>query len=247
MNIKNWMTRVMTHMLAKSGGTMTGQLQTSFKNAVAGGSYGSSQSTVEGLVDEVRFSSGCSGSASIGTAYTKDNVTIATGWYNFLWIPHRSGGANGNASGDNCNYGNLFLFGMNNKNGKFVVRVSSASIQEVSRIITTIECKDYVVEQGTNYRKWNSGIAECWIRTSKNVALNNAYGSLYQGTWSWTFPITFTEAPTVVCSQFQWGTGASWGTAPSASATTASLRGIDVLSRASGACEISAYAIGKWK
>ena len=122
-----------------SGGTMTGQLLTSYKTSVAMGSYGSAQTTVPNLVDEVRFSSGCCGSASIGTAYTANNVTIATGWYNFMYMPHRSGGVNGSASGDNCNYGNLFLFGMNNTNGRFIVRVSSGSIAEVAQLYTSIE------------------------------------------------------------------------------------------------------------
>lgn len=127
------------NIIGSNGGTMTGQLLTSFKTSVAMGSYGSAQTTVGGLVDEVRMSSGCSGSASIGTAYTANGVTIKTGWYNFMYMPHRSGGLNGNASGDNCNYGNLFLFGMNNTNGRFIVRIASGSIQEVSRLITSVD------------------------------------------------------------------------------------------------------------
>lgn len=106
---------------------------------------------------------------------------------------------------------------------------------------------DFVVEQGEGYRKWNSGVAECWIRTKVNVALNNAYGSLYQGTWNWNFPITFTIAPAVICSQFKHGAGASWGTVVGQFPTYAVLRGIDVFSRASGQCEITAYAVGTWK
>lgn len=170
--------------------TPSGQVRTSFKSSVAMGSYGSSQTTVPNLVEEVRFSSGCSGSASIGTAYTKSGVTIATGWYNFMYMPHRSGGVNGSASGDNCNYGNLFLFGMNNTNGRFVVRVSSSSITEVVKLLTTKETTDYVVEQGTNYRKWNSGLAECW-----GTATNGSGGSC-----SVTFPLTFTATPVCVAS-----------------------------------------------
>lgn len=118
---------------------LKGQAKTSFKSSIAMGSYGSSQTTVPNLVEEVRFSSGCCGSVNIGTAYTANNVTIATGWYNFMYMPHRSGGVNGSASGDNCNYGNLFLFGMNNTNGRFIVRVSSGAIAEVAQIYTSIE------------------------------------------------------------------------------------------------------------
>ena len=118
---------------------LVGQAKTSFKSSIAMGSYGSAQTTVPNFIDEVRMSSGCAGSVSIGTAYTKNGVTINAGWYNFLYIPHRSGGVNGSASGDNCNYGNCFLFGMNNTYGRFIVRVSSGSIAEVAQIYTSIE------------------------------------------------------------------------------------------------------------
>lgn len=129
--------------------------------------------------------------------------------------------------------------------------ITKADLENVLNEVLPSTSVDYIVEQGTSgdssYRKWNSGIAECWIRTTQNVALNNAYGSMYQGTWSWTFPLTFTTAPTVTCSELRWGTGASWGTIAAATTTSATLRGIDVTSRASGSCAISAYAIGKWK
>jgi hypothetical protein len=63
---------------------------------------------------------------------------------------------------------------------------------------------DKVIEEGSNsngsYRKWESGILECWISTSQNVALNSAYGALYTGQWIWTFPVPFISAPTVTCS-----------------------------------------------
>lgn len=102
--------------LKLAGGTMTGQLKTSFNSAVAMGTYGSSSTTVPNLCSELRYSSGAAGSANITTAYTLNGITIPTGWYNFLWIPHRSGGVNGAASGDNCNYGTLLLTGMTTSN-----------------------------------------------------------------------------------------------------------------------------------
>jgi hypothetical protein len=45
--------------------------------------------------------------------------------------------------------------------------------------------KDHITEQGTTgiwtYRKWSSGIAECWgIHTQTNVAINAPWGSLYE-------------------------------------------------------------------
>ena len=91
---------------------LKGQAKTSFKSSIAMGSYQAVATTVDGLANEVRFSSGCAGSANITTAYTKDNITVSARWYNFFYIPHRSGGVNGSASGDNCNYGHLMLLGM---------------------------------------------------------------------------------------------------------------------------------------
>ena len=113
--------------------------------------------------------------------------------------------------------------------------------------INETNMNDFVIEQGNGYRKWNSGIAECWVHTAQNVALNNAYGSLYQGTWTWKFPITFNANPAVTCSHFKWGTGGSWGTIGGVSTTAATLRGFDTYSRATGTCDIAAYAIGRWK
>lgn len=62
---------------------------------------------------------------------------------------------------------------------------------------------DYVVEQGTSgiwtYRKWNSGIAECWgLYTTGSVAISRAFGNIYthqnqiDGV---AYPFTFTSAP----------------------------------------------------
>ena len=43
---------------------------------------------------------------------------------------------------------------------------------------------DYIVEQGTSgiwtYRKWNSGIAECWGYTSSTLSFTTASGGTYQ-------------------------------------------------------------------
>ena len=110
---------------------------------------------------------------------------------------------------------------------------------------------DYIVEQGTtstgSYRKWSSGILECWLRTTQTLAINSAYGSMYINNYVWTFPAAFISTPTVTCSEFHWGSSASWGTIAAAGATSATLRGVDSFSRASGSTTISAYAIGRWK
>lgn len=115
-----------------------------------------------------------------------------------------------------------------------------------------ISAADYVIEEGVNgdvsYRKWQSGIAECWLRTTQDVAFAQ-YGSssIYVGQYVWTFPIEFTDTPVVTCSEFKWGTGASWGYLGSVTTTTANLRGGDIVVREAGSCAITAYAIGRWK
>ena len=123
--------------LPLSGGTLTGQLLTSFKSSVAIGSYGASASTVPNLVEELRYSSGAMGSVSIDTTYTSGNVTIASGWYNFVYTPHRSGGSSGAANGDNHNYGTLLLYGMTVSNAHYRIRIASGSITEVARVLDT--------------------------------------------------------------------------------------------------------------
>lgn len=76
--------------------------------------YMAAASTIPDLVNEVRASSGAMGSVYITSAYTFGGITIPATWYNFLYIPHREGGAERRTdlSEDNPNYGNLFLYGM---------------------------------------------------------------------------------------------------------------------------------------
>lgn len=63
---------------------------------------------------------------------------------------------------------------------------------------------DYVVEQGTSgiwtYRKWNSGIAECWGEVTVNTAITDALGAMYMTTtnyFSWPDAL-FSAAPKIV-------------------------------------------------
>lgn len=60
---------------------------------------------------------------------------------------------------------------------------------------------DTVVEQGEKngwtYRKWDSGIAECWKILTHNTAIKTAWGSLYYGqaTIRQTYPFNFITKP----------------------------------------------------
>lgn len=126
----------LTPYVQKGGSTMTGQLKTSFKEGVAIGSFQVSSQNIPAICEELRYSSGGMGSFSINTAYTKNDVTIPTGWYNFLWIPHRSGGVNGQASGDNCNYGTMIIGSMNFTGNTYRLQYSSGSVVTLTKLDT---------------------------------------------------------------------------------------------------------------
>lgn len=55
----------------------------------------------------------------------------------------------------------------------------------VEEIHANLGQDDYVVEQGTDgiwtYRKWNSGIAECWGQETSSTAISTAWGAIYIG------------------------------------------------------------------
>jgi hypothetical protein len=58
---------------------------------------------------------------------------------------------------------------------------------------------DYVVEQGTSgnwtYRKWNSGIAECFGYISLDTVSVSAVGNVYRGNVSVSLPAIFNDIP----------------------------------------------------
>lgn len=92
-----------------SGDTMTGNLvlDSSHHLEHLGGvvnfskEFGS-HTSINSLFNAVRKLTGCSGSFSL----TAKDGKFDTGWYNFVWIPHRNGGIGGN---DNSNFGTMLL------------------------------------------------------------------------------------------------------------------------------------------
>lgn len=98
-----------------------------------------------------------------------------------------------------------------------------------------------------NYIKYSDGTMICWKNLTTEMAINAAYGNLYQNSHVFDFPQQFIETPVGVCSMFQWGTGASWGCVVAITTTQITCRGIDAISRDVGTCKISYIAIGKWK
>ena len=130
---------------------------------------------------------------------------------------------------------------------------SSASSYEPYQIIDYSRVAG-VIESGSNsngnYVKYGDGTMICYMNIDvTDQAINNAYGSAYQGSRTWIYPAEFKDNNvSVSCGQFQWGTSASWGTVVSADKTSTNLRGIDAFSRATGTTvKIQAIAIGRWQ
>lgn len=153
---------------------------------------------------------------------------------------------------------------LNSKPGKIAVLDGSGWVYyrtpaELASDIGVVAPADYIVEKGTSsgwqYRKWNSGVAECWRDLSvSGKACSTAVGSWYR-TVSLSvdaYPFTFTAAPNLQM-QFETfaGTGGlvwSTGTAGSTPKTRpANIYIIRMASAASITGTVHYYAIGKWK
>lgn len=123
----------------KSGDTMTGALtlkKTSFNynNGTIPGTKLAAAHTIEDLINELRYTNGQIGSVEIKTAYTLNNVTIAVGWYNYAYIPHRTGGLDGGANSDSTNFGTLMLTGMTVSSPVYVLRYNNQNIAELKKL-----------------------------------------------------------------------------------------------------------------
>lgn len=111
---------------------------------------------------------------------------------------------------------------------------------------------DYVVEQGTSgnwtYRKWNSGIAECWGTHNPSSSASGTEGGLYfQGIYI-DFPSgLFASAPrTLVTAHGSWIGGAMTGNGLTA-AKWQGYRWTPTSQTNTGALKIELYCIGTWK
>ena len=121
---------------------------------------------------------------------------------------------------------------------------------------TNVGAVDYIVEQGISgiwtYRKWNSGIAECWGTTSEiTVTGCESWGSIYIADGvipEQTYPFNFIEIPKCTITPklisynfwiypFKKGTVSNTGKYSIARGTDAS----------NFAIQADLYVIGKWK
>lgn len=131
LNIKNLLKQILNTLTLKTGVTMTGEVKTNTGAVIIGSGQMGTESglTISEFVNQVRYSSGAMGSVNI-TSSSAGGVTFS-GWYNYCYIPHRSGGLNGAASGDNHNYGNVILCHMTSDGLFYNIRVTGGTIAQV--------------------------------------------------------------------------------------------------------------------
>lgn len=131
------------------------------------------------------------------------------------------------------------------------------SSQEVQDFIDSLDvggggtAVDLVVEQGTSgiwtYRKWSSGIAECWGTYATGSVSYSSYGNIYSGqkVADLPYPFSFVSVPTITatCSLYNW----IW--VMYVSATESQINSIR-FGKSSAQAEtqnVALYVIGKWK
>lgn len=120
---------------------------------------------------------------------------------------------------------------------------------------------DYIVEQGTSgiwtYRKWNSGIAECWgQKTVTDGTIATAWGGVYESSGTLfprvNYPFTFIETPICTVSpanaeSYQFFIAMT----PGGGSTTSQTPEYDGLRGSAGSTAsdytICYHAIGRWK
>lgn len=113
---------------------------------------------------------------------------------------------------------------------------------------------DYVVEHGTSgiwtYRKWESGIAECWCLKTETVQITSNYGGAYYGQSSINFPTGLYIAEPILTATRQGRDGAGL-VHISPYFVNAERAGYFVdntnSSYANAPIGIAFYAIGRWK
>ena len=111
---------------------------------------------------------------------------------------------------------------------------------------------DWIVEQGTSgnwtYRKWNSGIAECWGTHNPSSSTSGTEGGLYFQSIYIDFPSgLFASAPrTLVTAHGNWIGGAMTGNGLTA-AKWQGYRWTPTSQTNTGTLKIELYCIGTWK
>lgn len=150
--------------------------------------------------------------------------------------------------------------------GDLVVTGQIVNAQMAAAIEDSIPM-DFIVEQGTVttgsgnstanwvYRKWNSGVAECWCRKHVSTAVNTAWGNLFvSGALSYTnitWGVNFVDIPVANITIAPNASGAFLIAGGSTSLTKTNTGGYEIARgsalASAGNFYINYYGIGKWK
>ena len=174
---KSKLDKIPSDALSKQGGTLSGPITSSaeisdmYGKMVASAEFNCKN--VSDLINKVRFTNGCCGSASFSEMETILGATFWATWYNYLWVPHRSGAENGASHGDNTEYGTLYLTSM-------IDGALSAIIRYTGNYIWQIRLLDSITKSFTlSASSWSSGaytISDSLITASSNQELLPAVG-----------------------------------------------------------------------
>lgn len=131
-------------------------------------------------------------------------------------------------------------------------------ILDIKKVIKDILVKlnliaDYVIEEGTSdvwtYRKWNSGIAECWMRYQGTVSAYSSSmlsGAAYGYYKNWNLPFEFTELYTKTATA-QVGSGSCFVASGGLNDTLKTVCLHWASNVSSGTSTVNMYIIGKYK
>lgn len=152
-------------------------------------------------------------------------------------------------------------------NGNVTVNGTITSSNPVEQVEEDDPAADYIVEQGVvttgsgnstanwTYRKWNSGIAECWCRKHVSTAVNTTWGNLYvSGALSYTnitWGVDFIDIPVANITIAPNASGAFLIAGGSTSLTKDNTGGYEIARgsalASAGNFYINYYGIGKWR
>lgn len=116
---------------------------------------------------------------------------------------------------------------------------------------------DYIEEQGTangwRYRKWNSGLAECWLGVNKSISASSwvEYDGWYEAELliAREYPFPFEDTQNEYATIQSACGGFLNGSAIGMSSTTTGSYFITRLGKLTGtySCRLNLYAVGRWK
>lgn len=153
----------------------------------------------------------------------------------------------------------LMYYGDSGYAERYVLNTPDKAISEdiVYYLLSTKNVQDYVVAQGVSgnwrWRKWNSGVAECWQRYSYRTVATVAVGNIFyapQNIGGFAYPFEFIAKPTelVSCDGNIGGWYAAANNLPTNTTTeTGFYHFFSGLSRPADYIAMNIHEIGRWK